>query len=52
MSKKLKPQKLLHKVTPNGSTMWIPHCDLDKKPIVGMTFKNLEKPVDFYSKYA
>ena len=44
--------RTITQVTPNGSTVWIPHCDLNKKPIVGMTFKNLEKALDFYTNYA
>ncbi|CAO2821111.1 unnamed protein product [Amaranthus hypochondriacus] len=28
--------RTITQVTPNGSTVWIPHCDLDKKPIVGL----------------
>ncbi|CAO2840883.1 unnamed protein product [Amaranthus hypochondriacus] len=44
--------RIITQVTPNGSTVWIPHCDLDKKPIVGMTFENLDKALDFYTKYA
>ncbi|CAO2824893.1 unnamed protein product [Amaranthus hypochondriacus] len=25
--------RTITQVTPNGSMVWIPHCDLDKKPI-------------------
>ncbi|XP_057546008.1 protein FAR-RED IMPAIRED RESPONSE 1-like [Amaranthus tricolor] len=44
--------RTITQVTPNGSTLWIPHCEFDKKPSVGMTFENLEKALDFYGKYA
>ncbi|XP_057520976.1 protein FAR1-RELATED SEQUENCE 5-like [Amaranthus tricolor] len=44
--------RTITQVTPNGSTLWIPHCEFDKKPFVGMAFENLEKALDFYGKYA
>ena len=45
------PRTVTH-VSPNGSTVWFPYCEDDKKPFVGMIFEKLEKACDFYTGYA
>ncbi|XP_021751082.1 protein FAR1-RELATED SEQUENCE 5-like [Chenopodium quinoa] len=43
---------VLHAFTPGGTKIWIPCCDSEIRPTIGMKFSKLDEGLRFYESYA
>ncbi|CAH9117244.1 unnamed protein product [Cuscuta epithymum] len=53
MKEAMEPGESSHcEISPGMTKYWIPECQSDRKPAVGMVFTSLQHGIDFYNEYA